>query len=278
MATVVVTEADFGELPAIPATVMRISDLLSDDRSSMSQIAAALETDPGLTANILRIANSPIYRGRMETTTVAAACARLGTGTVHELLSSAWLRTTLPDELPFSGEKSSDFWQHSVATAVFAKRLAPRASVAQASAFTAGLMHDVGKLIVARVASRAHVPTLPTSKATPDVRLMERATFGVDHAQIGASLARRWTLPRELERSLAEHHQPSPDCPMGAIVHVASAMAHGFGFGVAGGMRRTLEPRAMQSIGWEQGELAALGRSALADIRRMTNAIDHARN
>ena len=271
------TDADFGELPAIPATVVRISELLGDERSSMSHIAEALETDPGLTANILRIANSPIYRGRVETTLVAAACARLGTATVHELLSSAWLRTTLPDSLPFYGEKAADFWQHSVATAVFAKRLAPRARQAPATAFTTGLLHDVGKLILSRVVLRADAESLGRARLHADVRLAERTLFGVDHASVGATLAHRWTLPHDLERALGEHHAPTVDCPLGALVHVASAMAHGFGFGVAGGMRRVLEPKALQAIGWDQSELATLGRGALSDIRRMTNAIDHAR-
>lgn len=272
-----VQDADFGELPAIPATVMRISELLADDRSSMSHIAEALETDPGLTANILRIANSPIYRGRVETTLVSAACARLGTATVHELLSSAWLRSSLPESLLFYGEKASDFWQHSVAAAVFAKRLAPRARQAPATAFTGGLLHDVGKLVLARVAARADALALANLKPQPDVRATERVAFGTDHAQVGAQLVHRWSLPHELERALAEHHAPTVEHPLGAVVHVASAMAHGFGFGVAGGLRRVLEPEALRLVGWDQSELGALGRGCLADIRRMTNAVEHAK-
>lgn len=270
MTVFAVTDADFGALPAIPATVLRISELLGDDRASMSQIAEALETDPGLTANVLRIANSPIYRGRVETTTVTAACARLGIATVHELLSSAWLRTTLPESLPYYGEPAEDFWQHCVATATFAKKLAPRARQLASIAFTAGLLHDVGKLILSRVATRNGQLQRPPGS---DPRAAERTSFGVDHAAVGASLARRWSLPTPLERALAEHHTPSPDSPLASVIHIASAMAHGFGFGVAGGLRRPLEPQALVTIGWDQAELGAMGRGCLADIRRMTNAI-----
>jgi putative nucleotidyltransferase with HDIG domain len=257
-------------LPAMPVAVTRLSALLVDDRSSTSQVAAVIRTDPGLTANLLRIANSAAFRGRLPTATVQDAVARLGSRRVHELLSCDWLRRTLPGALPFYGHRPESFWHHCVATAVISERLGESCALKSNALFAAGLLHDIGQIVIALAWGAARRGT-PPARGSLSILELERKVVGDDHASIGARLATTWRLPSEVEAAVRYHHAleqaPPAAKPVVAAVRLASAAADRFGLGICTGDDSPIDPAALSVLKLGAHDLDAIGTGCLERIR-----------
>ena len=156
-----------GTLPGVPAVVSRLGEVISNDKSSASDVARIIRTDPGLTGNLLRVVNSAVYRGRHTVVSVDDAVARLGMRHVFELASGSWFRRALPTVLPFYNARPDVFWLHSLGTAVFADRLIEKMSAPNPAFFTAGLLHHVGMLVISIVLEKEHVVIAPIVAGKP---------------------------------------------------------------------------------------------------------------
>jgi HD-like signal output (HDOD) protein len=222
------------KLLVMPQAVVEVSRLLEDDSATAAQMAATLGRDPGLVALVLRIANSPAYAPARTVDSVERAVAMLGRDALQRLVvASAITRATagIPDQerLPLDV-----FWRHSAYCAVIARQLGTRVLPRQASGvFLAGLLHDLGKLLLfsqsPESAHRAFLSSLDGADAL-DPQEAERAQLGFDHAELGAALAAHWGLPELLVDCLAGHHHPLavPERHRSAVmlVHLANTGAH----------------------------------------------------
>lgn len=206
-------------LPSAPHVVSRLVSLTDAD-SDTRDLLAAIDRDPALTARILRTANSPFYAQTRSVTSVTRAVVVLGLPMIRNLTLglTVWDATTSH----LTPQQARTLWDHSLAVAHAARDLAGRTRVcASGDAFTAGLLHDVGKMILARQFPDAYRPVLAEAAMTPLLPENERAAVGHDHAEVGALLFERWRLPKVLVEAVAHHHdaQLVPGLPglLGAV-------------------------------------------------------------
>jgi HD-like signal output (HDOD) protein len=229
--------AAMDQLPSLPGVVSTLLTMLNDPRSSMQDLGQALREDPPLTARVLRLANSPVYGGGARILSVADAIMRMGVLEVQNLIMSVGLLRSLQ-----RGRADLDyraFWTHwfTVATATEAlSRLAPVPGEQDGGAFTVGLLHDIGRFVLAGFYP-ADAAAVQGERARRRLSLLaaEHRALGMDHAEIGRRLAERWGLPEPIVAGLAHHHQPEQAGPavrrLPLLVWVAEATCIGAGLG-----------------------------------------------
>lgn len=220
-------------LPSLPESVARLTPLLRDERASSGRFEQAVRSDPAITANLLKAANSAYFSGNAPVSTVREAVARIGLRRVYEVAVSTSFRQTLPRRLPGYGLNGSDFWLHCTATALFAEALAVRGNHRCADiAYIAGLLHDAGKLIIggflAVEVPEANWWTFGTDEG-------ERQLLGSSHCDVGKEIARKWNLPLQVEQACRWHHEPGralteEQIELASVVHAADALAYRAGF------------------------------------------------
>lgn len=266
--------ASIKKLPTFSPTVARLAQLADDAEAGPGEYEAVVEVDPALTANVLRMANSAHFGFSRRIANVREAITLLGTRRMFELGVMAAMQAVVPPTLPGYEIDSSIYWCHSVAVAVLAERIAKERKVAPSSlTFTAGLLHDIGKLVISSFLAASKEP-LKGALACADASLptCEHDLLGVDHAEIGAELAEGWNLPQEVVGVIAHHHRPSEvngraGEPVVDLVHAADCLSHTLGFGAdVGQLQRRVDEEAIARLGLRQSDLDHAASRALPEI------------
>lgn len=222
---------DIDSLVSLPGVGMRINKMVNDASSSASDIGKVISQDPALTARLLRIANSPAYGLSSQVDTVSRAVAVIGIQRIRDLVlatSTIDAFEGIPNELV----TMENFWRHSLYCGLAAHLLAEQRKMKNAETlFIAGLLHDVGQLVIFRKAPQESRQALLMSIEGPDelaLHKTERQVLGFDHAQVGAALLRHWHFPDLLVECVEFHHAPAlaRKYPMEtALVHIANSIA-----------------------------------------------------
>jgi putative nucleotidyltransferase with HDIG domain len=240
------------DLPSLPAVVMELLDNIDQDEVDISVLAKKVSHDQALTAKTLRLANSSLYGLQVKVTTIQQAITFIGFQSTRHLIAAAAITASF-SEGACHGFDDKAFWRHSVATATCAKSLARMLRLNQDYAFTAGLLHDIGRLALV-TSFPSHYEKVIAYRAAHDCYMLEaeRAVLGVDHVVAGLALAAHWNFSDTMRLAIAGHH--APEAPgagfLAAIVHVADAMVHALDLAQA---RDDLVP-AVSTVAW-----AALG-------------------
>lgn len=216
------------ELPPLSNAAMKVAALSQDVNSSTHVIAEAIGFDPGLTARILRAANSPLFAMERRIMSLPAAVITLGNKTIHALAVVSTV-TDAFDEKIRRTEAGRQLWQHLVATGLVVRELSRILGMRGLDeAFLCGLLHDIGKLLMMRHNEKlyAQIQEIPPEAQSLE---SEKELFGYNHAQIGALIAKRWGLPEEIGFAIYSHHQPSEANQhifMARLVDVGNQLAH----------------------------------------------------
>lgn len=216
------------QLPSLPAVVVEL--LQSVDRSDVDakELAAKMALDQALAAKALRIANSPFYGLQSKVASIQDATVILGLRQVRSLVTAAAVTGA------FQGRDTGEFdprrfWQHCVGVALCARALAPEARVPEEAAFTAGLLHDIGRLVLV-TCFPAEYQEVSAYRKKHDcfVIVAERDVLGLDHCMVGKALAERWHFAPSIQDAVAFHHAPEEALAtsLAGVVHVADVMAH----------------------------------------------------
>jgi putative nucleotidyltransferase with HDIG domain len=216
----------------------RLTEVIDHPLSSAADVGKVISEDPGLTARLLRLVNSPIYGFPSRIDTVSQAISIVGMAQLRDLaIGTAFMRLfgNVPSELA----DMDSFWRHSIACGLAARLIAAQRREANVERlFVAGLLHDIGRPIIytraAGEAAEAH-----RAAATEGIPLFEgeQRVFGFHHGSVGAVLLERWRLPSMLVEIVAWHHAPrlAPRYPVEtATIHVADAIANALGLGSSG--------------------------------------------
>jgi len=266
------------ELPALSATALRLAELARDARSGAADFERVVRPDPALTANLLRVANSAYFGLRCRAESVRQAVTVLGVKRVSEVAAAVALAPVIPSRLPGYELEASAFWLHSVAVAVLAERLSLQLGLrCPELTFTAGLLHDIGKLAIgAFVADDAPSILIRTRGGLPFVAA-EQAVLGVDHGQVGGLMAEAWSLPPAAAAAARWHHAPGA-APEGApqalidLVHVADGLAHTLGLGAdAGELARGVDAGVEDRLGFRVRDLEQTAGKSLDEIRELAS-------
>jgi putative nucleotidyltransferase with HDIG domain len=216
------------DLPSLPAVVMDLLNSIDQEDVDIAVLARKVSYDQALTAKTLRLANASAFGLQVKVTTIQQAITFLGFQTTRNLIVAAAVTGCFPaGRCPGFGDKA--FWRHSAATAVCARALARRLRFNQDYAFTAGLLHDIGRLVLVTAYPDAYrmVIDLRASQAG-GWAAAERAVLGIDHVDAGVALAEHWNFSDIMRQAIAYHHAPDLQGAgfLSAIVHVANAIAH----------------------------------------------------
>lgn len=198
------------DLPSVPATLARIIQLTNSPDASAEQVAGVVMLDQSLATKVLRIANSAFYGRRVQADTISDAVVTLGFSAVRNLAASASVVDALFPKQMFPGFSWQDMWVHSVTCAVGSEVIFSRMSRAKGeAAFVAGLLHDVGKLVLARALPERFRQVVEAVKEFNfTMSQAERNLLSTDHAKIGGELAHGWSFPDTLCDGIAFHHSP----------------------------------------------------------------------
>lgn len=218
--------AGIDRVRALPASVIEVLRCL-DANVPNHELSAALALDQALVARLLRIVNSPFYGLSRRIASISEAIIVLGYGGVRMLATAAALASRFASG-SMGGIDLPAFWRHSVAVALISRELAKRAKVNPETAFAVGLLHDIGRLVLAN-AFPVHMRAVVAYRQEIDCSMIdaEQSLLGIDHAQVGGLLAQHWFFPQAMCDAIALHHAPPVAAPLDCIAHVADAIAHG---------------------------------------------------
>jgi HD-like signal output (HDOD) protein len=225
---------DAARLDPLPTSAAKLARLVGAGDPPFEEIVELVEYDQAMTATLLRSANSSWSASRTEITTVRDAVLRLGSGPVLSCAVASHVRGRITSAIPEYGLGEHELWEHSV-TAMLAAELIGRAASCDAppEAATAALLHDVGKLILARHLDRSLLDRLEDAQDAGVSRLRaELEVLGTSHAGVGGLVAQSWGLPRSLVCAIEAHHEPETRADvLPALVHVADVVAERVGPG-----------------------------------------------
>jgi len=217
------------DLPSLPAVVVELLASMEADEVDAHLLGAKIATDQSLTAKTLRLANSSFYGMASKVTSIHQAIAVLGVHSIRTLVTACAVTGSFPADanlrFNFKG-----FWRHSVGTAVCARLLAPHLKLNPEAAFTAGLLHDIGTLVLAtRLPQKYELMLAYRREHDCYLAEAERAVFGTDHAAVGSALAAHWRFPASMQNAVAADHDWEGALPpaLPLLVHTANIVAHG---------------------------------------------------
>jgi putative nucleotidyltransferase with HDIG domain len=224
-------------------------------------LVRALSTDQALVSNLLKLANSALYGFSRQVATVTEALVLVGRRRVRSLVLAASTASLLQPEVAGYRLAKGELWRHALACGVCARLIADQSrKVPAEEALVAGLLHDLGKVILGRWAWQRFQEIMQYGQAK-EVSFLEaeRAVLGFDHAQVGAKIAARWMLPEGLTTAIAAHHQPSglsPIPPLAAVVHVADCLVLMMGVGLGcDGLQYPIDEASLVSLGLTEAVL-----------------------
>lgn len=243
-------------LPTLPTLYTQLTQELQRDEPSMEHIGQIISKDPGLTTKILQLVNSAFFGLAQPITSPAEAVAYLGLTTVRALVLALQVFAQFDPKLA-RGFSMEGLARHGWMTGVFARRIAEaerRDVKVLDQCLVAGLLHDVGRLVLASEMPEPYGKILEAARSGQQpLWRVEQAELGASHAEVGAYLLGLWGLPNPVVEAVGFHHRPL-DCPVRAFapviaVHVADALAHEQSAPADASSPPSIEPELLETLG-----------------------------
>lgn len=223
-------------LPPLPEAATRILHLARDPNVDFQEVVQIISADQTLTARVLRAANSALYGTSREVQTIRQAIVLLGREAVVQLVLSISVLNMRGDAEEGPLDRGA-FWRHSMAVAVAARELAGRFGIDPERAFIAGLMHDIGKLVLFEHFGDRYAKLFAIAqRGARPLHHIERDVLHIDHAVVGQALCEHWKLSSPLAQAVTGHHDPDAEAlgPLPAAVRSANALVKTLGLGESG--------------------------------------------
>ena len=219
-----------GELPSLPEVYVRVTELLENENATGARIGEAVQTDPTLTARILKLINSAYYGLRNPVTSIPQAVTLLGRQQLKQVLVGSVLAGVFKD---FDGSSFPlrDFWQHCIKTAIIARQLAMQNArvIDHEAFFTAGLLHDIGWLVIAKADPGSYMDITEIANAeNREIIQVETEKLGVTHIEVGVALMVKWGIPGLITECVRKHHDIDHIGPLAvetSIVYLANQLS-----------------------------------------------------
>jgi len=242
-------------VPSMPAVVLKLREYLQNPEVNFGDLAKVIEYDPGLTANVLQLANSAYFGWAREIASVKESITRLGTKRIFQMVLCMSVAPLVRKPVRGYELDPEELWKHSIGTAICAEQLAIKRKLPEASdAFTVGLLHDVGKVVLGTF---VEIDDEPIREIVELDHLAfdeaERMVLGIDHAEVAGILLQDWNLPEQVVSAARWHHDPRQADPeyqrLTDLVHVADVLCMKIGWGVGSeGLQYRLNEEAAERL------------------------------
>jgi putative nucleotidyltransferase with HDIG domain len=224
-----------GHLPPMPQTLSRLLNLLNEVDADVDEVVELIQFDPSITAQVMRLCNSAFFAGANPAADIREAVSRVGFAQVVQLVTAVTTAAAVKPAQKGYGIQPGELWRHSVTAALAARDIAQDCNAAGPVAFTAALLHDLGKVVLSRaLESRYDEVVAEARKETTPMLAVERKILGYDHAEIGGRLLERWNFPAELAEAVRFHHDPgaAPDHrALASFIYLGNLVSCFMGFG-----------------------------------------------
>jgi putative nucleotidyltransferase with HDIG domain len=228
-------------LPAFPATVHKVTSLINNPDSSLSELVEVIRLDQAITANILRMCNSAYFGLRHKVDNVHDAIMYMGKQNVVRAVMAAGASRFFKDTPGYEAE-AKELWEHAVGAALMSQILAKKILKREdPQLFTAALLHDIGKIILGEfVSEKYHEIKNRMSVRSCSFLEAEEEVLGMNHAGIGGVITAAWNFPQDVQQAIAYHHRPDlhpvTASPMTWLIHLAdqACLMMGIGYGADG--------------------------------------------
>ncbi len=256
---------DVKKLPPMSNVVVRIMSLVQKPDVSINEVAAEISKDPSITASIIKLSNSSYYRASKPVRTVAESLMTLGLDTVKEIVMLSASKAVLQKDLKGYQLEADEMWMHSLVVAELSGRIITlkKLPIPKDLAFTAGLLHDIGKVILTQffpgkiLNIKDELKNMETTFTE-----VEKKHFGYDHQEIGLKVLTAWNFPDELKEVVSCHHNPEAAVKfplLASVVHIANTITIISGIGIdIGGINQELSPFALKQVGMNDKDIELL--------------------
>jgi putative nucleotidyltransferase with HDIG domain len=224
-------------VPSLPAVVLKLREYLTDPEVNFADLARVIEYDPGLTANVLQLANSAYFGWAREISSVKESITRLGSKRIFQMVLCMSVAPLVRKPVRGYDLAPDSLWEHSIAVALAAEQLAHKIRLPEAGdAFTAGLLHDIGKVVLGTFVEIDDDP-IREIVALDNLAFdeAERMVLGIDHAEVAGALLDDWSVPDAVAEAARWHHDPRRCVQkfqrLVDLVHVADVLCIKIGWG-----------------------------------------------
>jgi len=227
------------DIPTLPNVVIKVNEMLRDEDTSIQKLTKIIENDQAMVAKILKLVNSTFYGFRAKIKNIPHAVIILGFNTLRNAIVSVSIVKAFSGKEGIEGFEITDFWKHSVAVAVTCRYLAEQTKLdAPNDCFIAGLLHDIGKVVLSQNFTELFVKVWNLVKKDDlSFNEAEKELLPVTHCQIGGYLAEKWQFPRTLVESTTYHHsikKTVTDLNQLIIIHTADTIVNSYNPGSKG--------------------------------------------
>jgi len=264
--------------PGMPLAALKLLALMDDPGVTVPQIEEILRQDAGLTANLLKLANSAYFGIPSKVGSVRQAVILLGLKRLIQMVIAACTSAIMGRSVPGYDLSAGELWRHSLAVSVAAEGLVRELKLdAAEEIFTAALLHDVGKLILGQfVQEDYHKIELALTQGVP-FETAEAIVLGTDHATVGAEVLSRWSLPADIVNAVRWHHGPEKAPRTDAmldVVHVANMLCLMIGIGVGReGLQYMPSENVTQRLGLSAAHLERVASQTLQWANELSQVV-----
>jgi HD-like signal output (HDOD) protein len=264
-------------LPPMPQVMLKARDLIQNPISGLKDIGDLIESDQALAMKVLRLANSAYYSRMGKVSSVQEASVVLGVRVLSEVITVAFMSRTLGRSLKGYDLPAESLWRHSLAVAVGSRIIANKKCPALSNeSFSAGLIHDTGKLILDRyIVERKEEFLRFLADGEHAFLIAEKEILGFDHAEIASEVCKRWNFPKSISVAVKYHHHPSRlrGNRLAHIVHVADEIAGLSGMGIEE-IPFEVDGKSIQMIDIQGNEIELIVDEVVKSVNHITGIIE----
>lgn len=263
-----------GHVPPFPKVVERVAELMRDPDVTARQLAEVIQYDPVITANILKICNAAYFGLSRRVNSLDEALVVIGHDVLKEIIVASGSARFYQGKVGGGyGLESGELWKHSVACGITAKLLVPHIpEVDGGSAFTAGILHDIGKRFLSSfVADDFEAMRELVEREGCTFVEAERRLLGVNHAELGGMILEKWDFDQGLADAVRAHHEPDAlqRAPLTALVALSNSLVISLGIGVgADGLASELHGEGLARFSISMDALQSVMMDLLSQLQR----------
>jgi len=266
-------------LPTLPTVFMKISQMINDPKVTSKKLAKVIETDPAIAMRLLKIVNSPFFGFSRKIMTIQDAVVLLGFNATRNTIMGISILKVFSSSEDSPQLNMNEFWRHSIGTGLTARFLAGRIRYNADKAFIGGVIHDIGKIVLAQFFPE-ELENVMRKMNESDISFYEAEdeVYRGSHCDLGSYIADKWNLPLSLIEVIDLHHKPvesTEDPKLVSLIHVANTLSKGLGCNISTfGRNEKIDSFALSTLDLEASTLESWLEDLQEEIEKSQDMLD----